>query len=108
MMDKVCLWGPVLSLQSLFSSNEFSKGWWDKLKDDAWEEIPGDDSTGACPSHDFCKFAREEDDIEGGLREVGVNGGEGIGPLLDVGSETLIGIADAAVQIAQLVKYHVP
>ena len=106
-VHQVRLGRTVLPLQTLLPRDQLPEGRRDELQEHAREEVPGDDRQRPRPPHDLGQLAREEDDVEGGLGEVGVDGGEGIGPLLDVGSEPLVGVADATVQVAQLVEDHV-
>jgi hypothetical protein len=86
----------------LFDGDELSEGGGDELDDCTGEEVPGDADERTFPPKNCGESSGEEDDVEDGLGEVGVEVGERGGPLLDVGGESLVGVADSGVEIGEL------
>lgn len=96
----------VLTLQLLLDCSHSSKGRRDGLDDETRDSIPGEDHSGTFPSYQFGQLSAEQPYIEDGLGQVHVQASKRYCPFLCVGSEALIRVANAAVQVADLIVVH--
>jgi len=107
MAEKLSVQGAVLTLEFLLHGGKTAEGRRDHADDGTGEGVPGKGNDGALPADEFSKLATEQDNVKHRLGEVEVQAGETGGPLLGVSGETLVGVGDPAVQVANFVVMHV-
>ena len=73
---------PVVSLVELLDGGVLSEGRGGNLEDEPGENVPENENDGSEDSDEFGELFREEDYIEDGLREVGVDHTQAVGPFL--------------------------
>ena len=92
---------------TLLCGGEFAEGRRDEADDDAADEVPREEQKRALPADLVGEFAGEEDDVEDGLGEVGVEEAEGAGPFVDILGDTLVVGGDAGVEVGDFVVVEV-
>lgn len=107
MVNQIGMGRPINPLQPLLNGCKLPKGRRDHLNQKPWQKIPEYHDARANPPHQLGQLPREHNDVEERLREVRVDHRHGGRPFLDVRGEALVGVADAAVKVAQLVENHV-
>jgi hypothetical protein len=106
-MHQIGMAGSVFSFELLFDCCESSEGRRDESEDKSGYEVPDNAIGRTLPSQEVGKLAREQDDVEDRLGEIGVEVAEGVGPFFDVGGESLVWVGDSGVDVGKLVEDHV-
>lgn len=91
----------------MFHGGELAKRWGDELEEEGGQEVPSNDVGWPSPPDQVRKFSGEENNIQKGLRKVGIELSQGSRPLLDVLGESLVGVVDSGVDVGDLVENHV-
>lgn len=105
-IEEISLLSSVLTLNFLLDSGQLTECWGDDLDAHGGDEIPGNDGSWTSPSNKLGQFLGEKNDIQNWLSDVQVKAGEGYSPLLGILGESLIGVRDSGVQIADFVIKH--
>ena len=107
MVHQCCLRCSVFSLQSLLPCYQLSKWRRYHLQDQSWQQVPSNHNDGSWPSHNLSQFSGEKNDVKGRLWEIGVYGGERVGPFFNISTHSLIRVANSAIKIAKLIVDHI-
>jgi len=100
--------GTVIAFQRLLLCGQPAEGGRDLLNHSTGETVPSENQGGTLPSDQLSELPGKKNNVQNGLGGVEVQIGKRGRPLLCVVSETLVGVANAVVEVANFVVVHIP
>lgn len=107
MSEKIAVEGSVFTFESLFLGGKSTESRGDEADNESRETVPSESDGRAFPSDEFGELLGEEEHVKEWLDKVDVQARKTGGPLVSILGQTLIGVSNTVVQVANLVVMHV-